>query len=63
MDTLVKVLQQSDITAIFVEHDMEVIERYSERVLVFGTGRVIADGAPEQVLASPEVKETVLGHV
>jgi branched-chain amino acid transport system ATP-binding protein len=63
MATLVKVLQQSDTTAIFVEHDMEVIQRYSERVLVFGTGRVIADGSPEQVLDDPEVKRTVLGQV
>ncbi|MDC0033261.1 ATP-binding cassette domain-containing protein [Alphaproteobacteria bacterium] len=63
MDTLVKVLQQSDITAVFVEHDMEVIQRYSERVFVFGTGRVIADGTPEHVLADPEVKKTVLGHL
>ena len=63
MDTLVKVLQQGDITAIFVEHDMEVVQRYSERVLVFDTGRVIADGTPEQVLADPEVKRTVLGQV
>ncbi len=63
MDTLVKVLQQGDITAIFVEHDMEVVQRYGERVLVFDTGRVIADGTPEQVLADPEVKRTVLGQV
>ncbi len=63
MDTLVKVLQQGDITAIFVEHDMEVVQRYSERVLVFDTGRVIADGTPEHVLDDPEVKKTVLGQV
>lgn len=63
MDTLVKVLQQSDTTAIFVEHDMDVIQRYSERVLVFGTGRVIADGAPDAVLDDPEVRRTVLGKV
>ncbi len=63
MDTLVKVLQEGDITAIFVEHDMEVVQRYSERVLVFDTGRVIADGEPEQTLADPEVRKAVLGQV
>ena len=63
MDTLIKVLQQGDITAIFVEHDMEVVGRYSERVLVFGTGRVIADGTPDKVMDDPEVKRTVLGQV
>ncbi len=63
MDTLVKVLREGDITTIFVEHDMEVIQRYSRRVLVFDTGRVIADGEPESVLADPEVRKAVLGKV
>ena len=63
MDTLVKVLQESDITTIFVEHDMEVIQRYAQRVLVFNDGRIIADDEPESVLADPEVRRTVLGKV
>jgi len=63
MDTLVKVLQESKITTIFVEHDMEVVQRYGRRVLVFDEGRVIADGKPDSVLADPEVRKTVLGRV
>ena len=62
MDTLVKVLKEGDITTIFVEHDMEVIQRYGERMLVFDTGRVMADGEPEQVLSDPEIKKILLGH-
>ena len=57
MDTLVRVLKEGDITTIFVEHDMEVIQRYGERMLVFDTGRVMADGKPEQVLSDPEIKK------
>jgi len=63
MDTLIKVLEESGITTIFVEHDMEVIQRYAKRVLVFDEGRIIADGEPESVLADPEVRRTVLGKV
>jgi branched-chain amino acid transport system ATP-binding protein len=63
MDTLVTVLRQSDVTTVLVEHDMEVVQRYSQRVLVFDTGRVIADGPPDAVLAEPEVRRAVLGHV
>ncbi len=63
MDTLVKVLEESDITTIFVEHDMEVVQRYATRVLVFHDGRIIADDTPENVLADPEVRRTVLGKV
>ena len=63
MDTLINVLKESDITTIFVEHDMEVVQRYGKRVLAFDTGRVIADGEPEHVLADPEVRTAVLGRV
>ena len=62
MDTLITVLQQSDITTIFVEHDMDVVQRYSQRVLVFDDGKVIADGPPASVLAYPEVRKAVLGQ-
>lgn len=62
MDTLVGVLQQSDITTIFVEHDMDVVQRYSQRVLVFDNGEVIADGTPDSVLARAEVRRAVLGR-
>ena len=63
MDTLINVLKESDITTIFVEHDMEVVQRYGRRVLAFDNGSVIADGEPEHVLADPEVRTAVLGRV
>ena len=33
-------------TVLFVEHDMDIVERYADRVLAFYGGRIIADGAP-----------------
>jgi len=63
MDALAEVIRQSGITTIFVEHDMDVVHRYSRRVLVFDQGMVIADGEPGTVLADPAVRKAVLGHV
>jgi branched-chain amino acid transport system ATP-binding protein len=63
MDTLVGALRGSGITTVFVEHDMDVVQRYSRRVLVFDQGRVIADGEPAPVLADAGVRRAVLGHV
>lgn len=63
MDTLIKVVQESRLTTLFVEHDMEVVQRYGRRVLAFNDGRVIADGRPEAVLADPDVRKAVLGRV
>jgi branched-chain amino acid transport system ATP-binding protein len=61
MDTLVRILAERGVTAIFVEHDMEVVTQYAERILVFHEGTVIADGAPQMVLADPEVRKAVIG--
>ena len=48
-------------TVLFVEHDMEVVTRYAGRVVAFYSGRVLADGAPAQVLADAEVRRHVTG--
>ncbi|HIC88269.1 MAG TPA: ABC transporter ATP-binding protein [Anaerolineae bacterium] len=51
MDTLVEVLRPTDVTTLFVEHDMDIVRQYAQRVLVFHEGRLIADGDPQVVLA------------
>jgi branched-chain amino acid transport system ATP-binding protein len=49
-------------TVLFVEHDMEVVSRFAQRVLAFYDGRIIADAAPQVALADPEVKRYVVGR-
>jgi branched-chain amino acid transport system ATP-binding protein len=61
MDTIAGVLRAEKITALFVEHDMEVVERYSDRVMVWDAGRVAAAGPPHQILHSAEVLERIVG--
>lgn len=62
MDTLVSVLRGSKVTTIFVEHDMDVVQRYAQRVLVFHEGKVISDGRPEAFLSDPTIRKTLLGR-
>jgi branched-chain amino acid transport system ATP-binding protein len=50
------------VTVLFVEHDMEIVSRYAGRVIAFYDGRVVADGAPAQVLHAPEVRRYVIGE-
>jgi branched-chain amino acid transport system ATP-binding protein len=50
------------VTVLFVEHDMDIVARYAQRVLAFADGRIIADGAPAQVLAAAEVRRFVIGE-
>jgi branched-chain amino acid transport system ATP-binding protein len=62
MDTLVEALACSGITVVFIEHDMEIVQRYADRVLVFAEGTILADGPPDVVFAQPEVRRHVLGE-
>lgn len=62
MDTLLRALREAGVTALFVEHDMEVVRRYATRVLVLNHGRVLADGDPAEVLDDPEIRLAVTGR-
>ena len=62
MDSLMGVLHTSAVTTVFIEHDMDVVERYADRVLVFAEGAILADGSPQEVFANPDVKRHVLGE-
>jgi branched-chain amino acid transport system ATP-binding protein len=62
MDTLMPALEERRVTTIFIEHDLEVMERYAERAVAFDCGKVIADGPVTDVLARPEVRRAVLGE-
>jgi ABC-type branched-subunit amino acid transport system ATPase component len=44
-----------------IEHDMEFVMKLCERVLVLSAGRLLADGAPEQVKVDPVVVDAYLG--
>jgi branched-chain amino acid transport system ATP-binding protein len=61
MDRIMDALRQTAVTVLFVEHDMEIVERYASRVLAFYDGRVIADGPTAKVLAADDVRRYVVG--
>ena len=51
-------------TFLFVEHDVDVVMRHADRVIVMAQGRVIADGTPDEVRGNEAVIEAYLGaHV
>ena len=62
MEMVLKAVRAEGTTVLFVEHDMEVVGRFAQRVLAFYDGRIIADAAPQVALADPEVKRYVVGR-
>ncbi len=48
-------------TVILIEHNIDVVMRVSDRVVVMNQGAVLSDGTPEQVRRDPAVREAYLG--
>ena len=47
---------------LFTEHDMGVVFRHAGRVIVMSGGRIVASGTPDEIRASPLVREVYLGR-
>ena len=61
MDVIMDALGAEQTAVLFVEHDMDIVGRYAERVIAFYSGRILADGTPAAVLADDEVRRHVTG--
>jgi branched-chain amino acid transport system ATP-binding protein len=54
-------LRERGLTIFAIEHSFGVLARVSDRILALDQGRIVADGNPATVLASPRVAEAYLG--
>jgi branched-chain amino acid transport system ATP-binding protein len=55
-------LNAEGIAIVLIEHIMRAVMRFSERIVVLVAGAKIADGAPQEVMAHPEVVRAYLGE-
>lgn len=62
MAIIMRVLDEQKITSIFVEHDVDIVTRYATRVAAWISGRIAADGKPDEVLNNPEIRRNVIGE-
>ena len=61
LELIQQIKAQKDKTILLVEHKMDVVRSLADRIIVLHQGALVADGAPEEVIASPVVQEAYLG--
>lgn len=62
IDRLILAIARRGVAVVLVEHDMKLVMRISDRVLVLEQGRVLVEGTPQQVRSDPRVIEAYLGR-
>ncbi len=61
MDILTAALRKQKVSSVFVEHDMDMVERYASRVAVWSSGKIQMVGTPADVLNDADVRAQVIG--
>ena len=61
LDLIAQLKQDKTKTILLVEHKMDVVRSLADRIIVLHNGKLVADGAPAEVIASPVVQEAYLG--
>jgi branched-chain amino acid transport system ATP-binding protein len=61
MDSIVAAIRREKISTLIIEHDMDIVSGYSDRVIVMHEGKIMAEGTPVDVMENKEVKATLFG--
>jgi branched-chain amino acid transport system ATP-binding protein len=51
----------SELTVLFIEHDMDVVFRFASRIIVMVGGRILVEGTPAEIARDGRVREVYLG--
>ncbi|OLC12294.1 MAG: hypothetical protein AUH29_16920 [Candidatus Rokubacteria bacterium 13_1_40CM_69_27] len=61
MDTITSVVRREGISAAIIEHDMDVVFNYSDRIVAMHQGAILADGTPAEIRRNEIVTTTLMG--
>lgn len=62
MELTVRLARSRAITVVFTEHDMDVVFRHAERVVVINRGEILSEGPPHEVQQDLQVRDVYLGR-
>jgi branched-chain amino acid transport system ATP-binding protein len=51
-----------DVTVLFIEHDMDLVFRFAQRITVLVSGSVLTEGTPQEISSDAKVKQVYLGN-
>ncbi|CAH1666060.1 ABC transporter ATP-binding protein [Chelatococcus asaccharovorans] len=63
IDNLIAAVAKSGVAVVLIEHDMKLVMKISDRVLVLAQGRPLAEGPPRAVRENPQVIAAYLGDI
>jgi branched-chain amino acid transport system ATP-binding protein len=52
----------ADVSVLLIEHDMDLVFSFADRMTVLVNGAVLTEGTPDEIASNPEVKAVYLGH-
>jgi branched-chain amino acid transport system ATP-binding protein len=61
MDIITHVVRSEGITAVIIEHDMDVVFTYCPRIVAMHQGAILADGTPDEIRNNEQVTANMLG--
>ena len=61
MDIVTSIVRSGKITAVIIEHDMDIVFRYSDRIVAMHQGAILADGTPDEIRRNDVVTSTLVG--
>ncbi len=61
MGLVARIARDRRTAVLFTEHDMDVVFRHADRILVMNRGKLIASGPPQEVRRNALVREVYLG--
>ena len=61
MDVITSVVRSNNITAVVIEHDMDVVFKYSDRIVAMHQGAILASGTPDEIRRNEAVTTNLLG--
>jgi branched-chain amino acid transport system ATP-binding protein len=61
MDIIIDAIKDTGTATLIIEHDMDIVRDYTQRVMVLNQGIILANGTPDDVMSDKEVQETLFG--